>query len=287
MNQKNYKLVFGAVMSLVLVSCSNDAEPLEDVSTPQSDQDVVDFLDDEKQDQVIDELDQNTIIDSKVNAPVDFKDWTSEVEMSTLIVNKDGYSLEMPADLVSYDWESTNKLLLSQNISVTSPIYQSDSTNNNHWISVVRGDAGIVETKEMVYKQQMQLAELAEEKQISVEELVIIHDFKEFDNKYGQNFQYTMIETMSYSEEFPTSLILILAQEEGHLYFDASYEDDAQKESLKTYLLELCYHISPDNGSFRLDDARGASIFYQVDEDGSRESVEFNSGDWVNAGAFT
>lgn len=287
MNQKVNQIVFAAVLALGLTSCASDVDKVEENSLPDVEQDVVDFLDDEQEDPFNDELDQNSTVNSKIDAPVDFKDWESTVEMSNLVMEKDGYTLELPADLVSCEWETANKLTLSQNIPVASSLYQSKSTNDNHWISIVRGDAGIVETKEMVYKQQLQLQQLAEEQQIPTEELVIIHDFKEFDNKFGETFQYTMIETMNFSEEFPTTLILILAQENGHLSFDASYENNEQKENLKTYLLELCYHISPENGTFSKEASRGVSTFYQQNEDGSREALEFTSGEWVSAREFT
>lgn len=257
-----------------LSGCSSTPEENVNEVPPVEQTEATDFVDDETEDLFNDELDQQAIINSKVNAPVDFKEWTSEVEMSSTVLKKDGYTLEMPSDLVVYESSSANKLVLSQGIPLETEAYQLPNTPFVHGITIVRGDAGILETKQMVYLQQLQLKTLAEEQQISEEEQVFIHDFKEFDNKFGETFQYTMIETMNYSQEFPTTIILILAQENGHLYFDASYENDQQKEDLKTYLLELCYHISPDGEGFLTDSATAVGEYYKLLEDGNLEKIE-------------
>lgn len=266
---------------LVLSGCSSDSEESVTSLPSVEESEATDFLDDAAEDLFKDELDKDAIISSKVNAPVDFKEWISAVEMSTILLKKDGYSLEMPNDLVVYDASTTNKLVLSQNIPLETDAYKVPNTLSIHGITIVRGDAGILETKKMVYNQQLQLEQLAEEQQITQKELVFIHDFKEFDNKYGETFQYTMIETMHYSEEFPTSLILILAQEKGHLYFDASYENDQQKEALKDYLLELCYHISTSGEGFLADSSSAEGEFYQLLEDGSHQKIEVTTGQEV------
>lgn len=263
---------------LAMTACSSETEEHSVELLPDQGSQVVDFLDDETEDKFNDDLNEDTIISSKVNAPVDFKDWISNVELSSVVMKKDGYSLQLPQDLVVYQCDSENRVTLSQNIPIETEVYHSPQTLEHHYITIVRGDAGILETKEMVYKQQIELEKLAQEEHIAVEELVFIHDFKEFDNKYGEVFQYTMIETMNYSEEFPTSLILILAQEQGHLYFDASYETDQQKQELKTYLLELCYHISPDGDGFLSNESDGEATFYQLQLDGTEIKIELDSG---------